>query len=95
VPGSKTHGKDVRLGEKHTAKRALCRAPEQKNARQRGLFAVRRGAKRTAINGTFAVRLYKRTAKALFLLLVLVTLPCVFRKTHNKVTIANFFVFHV
>jgi hypothetical protein len=57
-------------------------------------FAVRRGTKRTAINVTFAVRPYKRTTKALFLLLVLVTLPCVFRKTHGKVTIA-FFVFHV
>jgi hypothetical protein len=56
---------------------------------------VRLCQKRTAINGTFAVRLYKRTTKALFLLLVLVTLPCIFRKTHDKVTIANFFVFHV
>jgi hypothetical protein len=52
---------------------------------------VRLGKKRTAINGTFVVRLYKRTAKALFLLLVLVTLPCVFRKTHGKVTIAIYF----
>jgi hypothetical protein len=43
-----------------------------------------------AINDTFAVRPYKRTAKALFLLLVLVTLPCVFRKTHSKVAIAFF-----
>jgi hypothetical protein len=60
----------------------------EKNARQRALFVVRRGAKRTAINGTFSVRLYKCTAKALFLLLVLVTLSCVFRKTHVKVTIA-------
>jgi hypothetical protein len=67
-----------------------------KSARQRALFAVRLGQKRTTINGTFAVRPYKRTAKALFLLLVFVNLSCVFRKTHNKVTIAiNFFVFHV
>jgi hypothetical protein len=42
---------------------------------------VRRGAKRTAINGTFVVRPYKRTTMALFLLLVLVTIA--------------FFVFHV
>jgi hypothetical protein len=55
-----------------------------------GLFAVRRGTKHTAINGTFAVRPYKRTAKALILLLVLVTLSCVFRKTHGKVAIAFF-----
>jgi hypothetical protein len=67
----------------------------EKNARQRALFAVRLGKKHTAINGTFVVRLYKRTAKTLFLLLVLVTLLCVFRKTHGKVTIAIFFVFHV
>jgi hypothetical protein len=81
APESKTHGKDeifaVRLGEKRVAKSPLC---------------VRRGAKRTAINGTFAMRLYKRTTKALFLLLVLVTLSCVFRKTHGKVTIAILFV---
>jgi hypothetical protein len=37
-----------------------------KNARQTGIFAVRLREKRTAINGTFAVRLYKRTTKALF-----------------------------
>jgi hypothetical protein len=68
------------------------RLPE--NTRQTWLFAVRLPEKRTAINGTFVVRLYKRTAKALFWLLVLVTLPCVFRKTHGKVTIAiNFFGF--
>jgi hypothetical protein len=66
-----------------------------KNARQTWLFAVRLPEKRTTINGTFAVRLYKRTAKALFWLLVLISLPCVFRKTHGKVTIAIFFVFHV
>jgi hypothetical protein len=66
-----------------------------KNARQTGLFAVRVGEKRMAINGTFAVRLYKPTAKALFWLLVLVTLSCVFRKTHGKMTIAIFLVFHV
>jgi hypothetical protein len=60
----------------------------EKNARQTGLLAVCLGEKRTAINGTFAVRLYKRTAKALFWLLVSVTLPCFFRKTHGKVTIA-------
>jgi hypothetical protein len=48
-----------------------------------------------AINGTFAVHLYKRTAKELFWLLVLVTLSCVFRKTHGKMTIAIFLVFHV
>jgi hypothetical protein len=53
------------------------RLPE--NARQTGLFAVRLPE--------------KRTAKALFWLLVLVTLPCVFRKTHNKVTIAIYFFF--
>jgi hypothetical protein len=33
----------------------------------------------------------KRTAKALLLLLVLVTLPCVFRKTHGKAAIPVFF----
>jgi hypothetical protein len=60
------------------------------------LFAVRLPEKRTAMNGTFVVRLHKRTTKALFWLLVLVTLPCVFLKTHGKVTIAiYFFGFHV
>jgi hypothetical protein len=68
---------------------------EAQNVRQRGLFAVRQGPKRTAIKGTFAMRPYKRTTKALFLLLVLVTLRCVFQKTHGKVAIAIFFVFHV
>jgi hypothetical protein len=62
-----------------------------KNARQTEPFAVRFPGKRTTMNGTFAVRLHKRTAKALFWLLVLVTLPCVFRKMHGKVTIAIYF----
>jgi hypothetical protein len=61
-----------------TACDALCRAPG-KNARQRRLFVMRQGQ--------------KRTANALFLLLVLVTLPCVFRKTHGKVIIAVFLLF--
>jgi hypothetical protein len=82
--GSKTHGKQGMFA---------VRLPE--NARQTALFAARLPEKRTAINDTFAVCLHKRTAKALFWLLVLVTLPCVFRKTHGKVTIAIFFGFHV
>jgi hypothetical protein len=57
-------------------------------------FAVRRGTKMHGNKCTFDVRPYKRTARTLFLLLVLVTLPCVFRKTHGKVAIA-FFVFHI
>jgi hypothetical protein len=59
---------------------------------------VRQREKRTAmvlINGTIVVRPDKRTAKALFRLLVLVTLPCAFQKTHGKVAFAFFFVFHV
>jgi hypothetical protein len=76
--GSKTHGKHE-----------LFALPE--NARQTGLFAVHLPEKCTAMNGTFVVRLYKRTAKALFWLLVFVTLPCAFRKMHGKVTIAIFF----
>jgi hypothetical protein len=92
--GSILHGKTPLpcAEKKRTAKRALCHAPKSKthgkegslqcaeaeNTRQRGIFAVRRSPKRAAINGTFAVCPYKRTANALFLLLVLVTLPCLF-----------------
>jgi hypothetical protein len=68
VHREKTHGKEGSLP-----------CAKAKNARQRRLFAVRQG--------------HKRTAKVLFLLLVLVTLPCVFRKTHGKVAIAVFFTF--
>jgi hypothetical protein len=66
VHREKTHGKEGSLP-----------CAKAKNARQRRLFAVRQG--------------HKRTAKVLFLLLVLVTLPCVFWKTHGKVAIAVFF----
>jgi hypothetical protein len=93
--GSKTHGKHglfvVRLPEKRTANMGCLPCASLKNARQTWLFAVHLPEKRMAINGTFAMRLYKCTAKALFWLLVLVTLPCVFRKTHDKVTIAIYF----
>jgi hypothetical protein len=85
APWSKTHGKDeifvVRQGKKTHGKEPSLPCVGEQNARQRALFAVRRGAKRTAINGTFVVRPYKRTTMALFLLLVLVTIA--------------FFVFHV
>jgi hypothetical protein len=80
VRQEKTHGKD-----------GLFAVRREKTHGKDGLFAVRRGPKRTAINDTFAVRPYKRTAKALFMLLVLVTLPCVFQKTHSEVAIAIFF----
>jgi hypothetical protein len=73
---------------RHTTKEPPLSCAGVQNARQRAPFAMRRSPKRTAINGTFAARLDKRTAKALFLLLVLVTLPCVFLKTHGKVAIA-------
>jgi hypothetical protein len=81
----KTHGKD-----------GLFVVRREKTHGKDALFAMRRGPKRTAINGTFVVRPYKRTTKALFLLLVLVTLPRVFQKTHDKAAIAiYFFVSHV
>jgi hypothetical protein len=60
---------------KRTAKRALCRAPRPKTHSKEWHIAVRP---------------YKRTVKALFLLLVLVTLSCVLQKTHDKVAIAIF-----
>jgi hypothetical protein len=56
---------------------------------------VHQREKRTAINGTISVRRDKRMTKALFRLLVLVTLPCAFQKTHGKVAFAIFFVFHI
>jgi hypothetical protein len=70
--------------EKRTAKMGSLLCAGAKNARQSGLFAVRRGTKCTAINGTFAVHPYKRTTKALFLLLVLVTLPWGWGETQDK-----------
>jgi hypothetical protein len=81
----KTHGKD-----------GLFVVRREKTHGKDALFTMRRGPKRTAINGTFVVRPYKRTTKALFLLLVLVTLSRVFQKTHDKVASAiYFFVSHV
>jgi P2-related tail formation protein len=56
---------------------------------------VRHHKKRTAINGAFTMRPIKGTAKALIRRVVLVTLPCAFQKTHDKMTFAIFFVFHV
>jgi hypothetical protein len=73
--------------EKMHSKDGLFVVRREKTHGKDALFAVRRGPKRTVINGTFAVRPYKRTSKALFLLFVLVTLPCVFQKTHRKVAI--------
>jgi P2-related tail formation protein len=65
------------------------------NARQSPAFVVRHHKKRTAINGAFTMRPIKGTAKALIQRVVLVTLPCAFQKTHDKMTFAFFFVFHV